>query len=400
MTTNPPFALTAAAEVAHAFLAPSSAARWVACPGSALMESRYPEQGDKGAADEGTAAHWVFTQLWDGWAPELLLQERAPNGVPIVREMTDGAQLLVDDLAATLAQYGLPRSAAVVETRVSIPRVHPSANWGTPDVRVWVRLPDGSALLFVWDFKYGHGHVEIFENWQLTDYAAGILDEARGTVAEDRITVVLRVVQPRSYHRDGPVREWRLPAVKLQDYVFRLAMAAEEAMQPLPECRPRPDACENCTARHACEALQRAAYRGIDLARQAQAADLPPSALGLEMRYLTEAAKLMDARLTGLQAQAEALRAQGAALPHWKAESVAAREKWTKPAQEVLMLGELLGLTLAKDPEPVTPTQARDLAKRKGVDVSLLGAYAARASGGLKLVPDDGSDARKVFANP
>jgi hypothetical protein len=401
MTTNPPFVPTAASEAAHAFLAPSAAARWVACPGSALMEWRYPEAGDKEAAEDGTAAHWVFQQLWDGWAAEVLLQDRAPNGRAITLEMCDAAQVLVDDVNAVLREHGLSKTAVVIEQRVAIPRVHPSANWGTPDVRLWVVWPDGRAVLFVWDFKYGHKVVDAFENWQLIDYAAGILDEARPWgLSDENIRVVLRVVQPRSYHRDGPVREWRTTAVGLRDYIFRLSMSADEAMQAQPECRPQPSACENCTARHACEALQRATYRGMDLAAQAQASDLTPAALGLELRYLTDAADLMKARLTGLMAQAEGLRAQGVPLPHWRAEPTAAREKWTVSDREAIVAGSLLGLDLAKPPEAVTPTQARQLAQRQGVDASLLGVYSARASGGLKLVPDDGSEARKVFANP
>lgn len=394
MTTQPPFVPTVTAAAAHAFLAPSAAARWVVCPGSALMESRFPEAGDKAAAEEGTAAHWVFGQLWEGWAADVLVQgDKAPNGVPVTREMCEAAQLLVDDIRAVI-RAALGPVTPVIEQRVAIPRVH-AANWGTPDVRLWVPDPfTGRLTLYVWDFKYGHKHVDAFENWQLIDYTAGILDEARDRVPEDRITCVLRVVQPRSYHRDGPVREWRVEAKDLANYVFRLQGAAEEAMQPVPVLVPTPDACENCNARHACEALQRAAYRGMDIARQAQADELTPAALGLELRYLTDAQKLMTARITGLQAQAESLIRQAVPVPHWKFEAAGSRLKWLKPDREVIALGEMLGLKLAKDPEPITPTQA----KNAGFPPALLGAYAAAPSGAMKLAVDDGTDARKVFA--
>jgi hypothetical protein len=385
---------------AHAFLAPSAAGRWVLCPGSALMESRYPEAGDKAAAAEGTAAHWCMQQLFDGWAPDTLLSDgKTETGHPVTREMVQGALLLVDDVRAVAVTAPQDVGSIVVEQRVAIPRVHPSANWGTPDVRLWVPDPfTGTTTLYLWDFKYGHKVVDAFENWQLLDYAAGVLDEMRH-IPEDRITVVMRVVQPRSYHRDGPIREWRIRASDLAQYVFRLSMAADEATQPQPECRPQPDACENCTARHACDALQRAAYRGMDLAAQAQGHELSPFALGLEMRYLAEASALMNARLTGLKAQAEGLRLRGEAIPHWRAEPTASREVWTKPEGEVIALGALLGAKLAKPAEAITPTQARAEFKRVGLDPVVIGAYAVRASGGLKLVPDDGSEARKVFAS-
>lgn len=62
-------------------------------------------------------------------------------------------------------------------------------------------------------------------------------------------------------------------------------------------------------------------------------------------------------------------------------------------------MGAMLGAKLAKDPEVITPPQARAELKRAGIDPALIGVYAARPSGGLKLVADDGSDARKVFAS-
>jgi hypothetical protein len=387
-----PQQLTAVAAAAHAFLAPSAAHRWVVCPGSALMESRFPEAGDKAAAAEGTAAHWVMQQLFDGWAPDQLLADgTTETGHPVTREMVEAAQILVDDVRATIGGH-----TPTIEQRVAIPRVH-AANWGTPDVRAWAttvgQVFQGETTLYVWDFKYGHKHVDAFENWQLIDYAAGILDEMRH-VPEDRITVVLRVVQPRSYHRDGPVREWRIRASDLAPYVFRLSMAADEAMSPTPVLKPSPDACENCNARHACEALQRAAYRGMDIARQAQADALTPAALGLELRYLKDAAKLMEARITGLEAQAESYIRQAVVVPHWKFEAAGSRMKWAKPDAEVLKVGEMLGLKLAKDPEPITPTQA----KKAGFPAGLLGVYAFNPPGAMKLAVDDGSDARKVFA--
>lgn len=396
MTTNPPFVPTAVAGAAHAFLAPSSASRWVVCPGSARMEAAHPEAGDKPEAADGTAAHWCAQQMHDGWAPSLLLTDgKTETGHPIDAEMVEAAELYYGDIKATLAAHGLPVSAAILEQRVRIGRVHPTLNWGTPDARAWVTLNPAQRILYVWDFKYGHKFVDVYENWQLVDYAAGILEEA-GVPEDDTTTqIVFRIVQPRSYHRDGPVREWRTTPAELRALVWRLHMAAEDATSPTAECKPAPDACENCTARHACEALQRAAYRGMDLAAQAQAEALSPAALGLELRYLTDAAKLMEARITGLQAQAESVIRSGARVPHWGMEPAGSRVKWTKSASEVLALGAMMGLDLAKPTEPITPTQA----KAKGLPAALLGAYSAAPPGAMRLTIDDGSDARKVFAS-
>lgn len=392
---------TAVAAAAHAFLAPSSAARWVACPGSARMEAQFPEAGDAEAAAEGEAAHWCAQQMFEGWAGEVLLQDgKTDKGLPVTLDMVEAAALLVKDVNEAIVLHG---GRPFVEAPLRVPRVHPTLCWGTPDVRMWsADVAAGTRTLFVWDFKFGHKFVDAFENWQLLTYAAGCMSEAnewaqangQPAFSEDRINIVLRVVQPRAYHPSGPVREWRLTAVKLRDYVHQLAMAAEEAVSPVAECKPQPDACENCKARHACPALQRAVYRGMDLAHQAQAGELSPDALGLELRYLTDAAALMKARLTGLTMQAEMLMRQGQRVAHWRMASAQSRLVWRVADAEALAAGQMLGMNLARPPEPITPTQARD----RGFPEPMIAALAHRPPAGMKLELDDGSAARRIFS--
>ncbi len=49
----------------HAKLSPSSAKRWMACPGSVRMESTIPDKGSE-FADEGTAAHFLASECLEG----------------------------------------------------------------------------------------------------------------------------------------------------------------------------------------------------------------------------------------------------------------------------------------------------------------------------------------------
>lgn len=381
----------------HAFLAPSSAARWVVCPGSAAMEARYPEQGDRPEAAEGTAAHWVMECRMLNRA--VAVNEIAPNGVSITREMLESADLVANDVYATLGP--LAHHLAMVERRIMIPRVH-AQNWGTPDIVAWVESTTGERILYVWDFKFGHGHVEVFENWQLMDYALGCLTDAnewahRNNVPafpETSITVVLRVVQPRSYHRDGPIREWKISAMNLLPYAQRLHTAAMAAMEPNAACVPSPDACEHCTGRHACEALQTAAYRGIDLARRSIPLELSPAALGLELRLLTDAGQLMEARRSGLAQQAESVARKSISVPHWTLMAGVSRRKWNKPDAEVIALGEMMGIPVARPAEAITPTQA----VAAGIPEELIAAYSFRPPGAMKLTLDDGTELRKTFA--
>lgn len=381
---------------AHAFLAPSSASRWVRCALSASLEAAYPETEDSPASLEGTAAHWAVQMLLQGTPVAIDMQ--APNGIAITQEMLEAAELVRDDILATLgpewAKY------LVIERRVQIPRVHPTHNWGTPDYRAWSRMNNGGLCLHVWDFKYGHGIVEAFENWQLIDYTAGLLDEAGIDGLQDQQTVVdMVVIQPRAFHRDGPVRRWRVLASDLRGHINRLANAAGEALGPNPRAVPSPEACENCLGRHACEGLQRAAYAAADKGGQYGALELSPHALGLELRHLKRAQALIEARVSGIEAQVVASIQKGTLVPFWMMESVPGRLAWTRPAAEVFALGDMLGLKLQKDPEPITPTQAKAVAKAAKIDGALFDAYATRPTGAAKLVADDGTKARLTFGN-
>lgn len=366
----------------HAFLAPSSAHRWVRCPASPDMEAQYPEQGDQEAARLGTAAHWVMEQFLTG---NVMVEIGAvtPNGVMVTQEMLEGAELIFNDVARRLR----PRTKLCVEQRVAIPTVH-AQNWGTPDVHAW-----DSHDLYIWDYKFGHEQVEVFENWQLMDYAAGCIHASDIELALIKVTMI--VVQPRAYHKGGPVRAWERSALELNPYIHTLAMAADEATSASlpPRAKPTPDGCKHCTARHACMALQRAAYQGVALAETAQASELPPDALGLEMRLLTEASKLIEARLSGLETQALALMRQAVTVPHWVLRPGTSRTVWNKPDDEILALGAMMGLDLAKPKEAITPAQAT----KAGLDATLTAAYSFKPQGAMKLTLDDGSDARHTF---
>jgi Protein of unknown function (DUF2800) len=376
---------------AHAFLAPSSAHIWRLCPGSARMQAAHPEQGDKAAAAEGTAAHWVMQELI--YYRPVAVGQPAENGVLVTQEMIDGAQLMSDHVHAAIAKY--PLCELRVEMPVQIPRIHPQ-NWGTPDCRLWHAA---TRTLIVWDFKFGHDIVEAFENWQLIDYVAGCLTEINNTntghaISEETITVHMVVVQPRAFHPEGPIRSWATKASGLRDYVFQLNMSADEAAGDNPECKPHPVACEHCSARHVCDALQRATYKGISISRRAIATEMTPPALGLELRLVTEALQLLEARKSGLSAQVESLLRGATVVPHWTMQPGTARAKWKVSDQEVIVVGKLMGADLTKPPEAITPTQARD----RGLNPELLAAYSFKPPAALKLAIDDGTAARRVFS--
>ena len=393
--------MTTALAEAHAKLAPSSAHIWAGdgtpgsgCAASVGLRDLYPEPDDTDEAREGTAAHFYATEMLQGRDPFALpnVQAVAPNGVPIDAEMVDCAQgLLVDVRDVYYAQKGLGGDPQMyVEARVHMPIVH-AENWGTPDVLV---IDRPRKKLFVWDYKYGHRFVDAVGNLQLIDYAIGAL-QTHGIPCADwpHWTVQINIAQPRNYHRFGPIREWQTDGrVLLDTYVPALYEAAKAAFEPDPKYQTG-EHCRDCSARHACPALQQAGAIAMDVSLRSAPVDLPPHAVGLELRQIDDALARLKARQTGLQEQALGLIRSGTTVPFYTAQHAVGRERWTVPAAEVLALGEMFGKALAKPVEPITPKQARDL----GIDETVISAYAERPRGALRLEPVDDNAAALAF---
>ena len=79
----------------------------------------------------------------------------------------------------------------------------------------------------------------------------------------------LTVVQPRSYHPDGPVRTWRVSPLKLRAFVNTMYSSAVEALGPNPSTHTGPH-CLDCKARAACLTYQQATGGIIDYSGKAQ----------------------------------------------------------------------------------------------------------------------------------
>lgn len=371
----------------HSPLAPSSAARRVQCSGSTRAEAAYPQGEDSPEAAEGTAAHWGVAEMLSGRLidPGLI----APNGVFLTAEMCEAADLMYDDVVRELAPYGLRPQDGKVEQRVDIPSVHPQS-WGTPDYHIW---PAPQSLL-LYDFKFGHRPVPAFENWQLIEYVAGALDPVvRDGLHEQSIRVTVKIVQPRVHHRDGPIRSWSFMASDIRGHVNIAHAAAHEALGPSPRFKVGPE-CRDCRARHACEALQRAAMSACDIAGIGQPFDLPPAAMALEYRTLKRYETLIAARISGLEEQLLSLGRAGKPTPGLRIEHGAGREGWTVTDAQVILIGQALGVNVAKPAEAMTPKQA----VKAGLPEAVLPGLVNTPRGAAKLVDDDGSLARRIFA--
>jgi len=394
----------------HARVQPSSLYLTVACNASLTLQEQVPPLPKTEEEAEGTAAHWVAMRYAAGYGREL------PVGTKFLsegREWEVDLDMVLGAIIYTNAMGGA-NTFLRLENGVAIPRVHNTECAGTPDGFIFypqyvfpldVRAADPSLptraikLLRVGDYKYGHRFVEVFENYQLGSYASGVMNLLQLTDNDPDLWLELVLVQPRCYHREGPVRVWRIQAHMLRAILNIAHGAAERALMPNPEARTN-EHCIDCKARHVCKTLQFATQTFIDFSSSAELVEMPAEAMGQELMLIDEAITRLEARRTGLAAQAEALLRQGKPVAFYHMEQGQSRMVYKDDVDvdEVVGLGELLGIDLRKPQTKkemlITPKQAIDI----GVDPEVMKKYAHRPPAALKLARDNSITARKVFS--
>jgi Protein of unknown function (DUF2800) len=370
-------------------LRPSSAHIWSVCAGYVRMVSAFPEDGAEVDADpvtreEGTACHHVAHAVSKG--EHVTAGMLAPNGVTVTQDMLDTAAEWVSSMRQRCSVR------AHFESPLAIDTLFPGMQ-GTADAWGWEW--DASRqlrTLHIGDLKYGYRFVEVIENVQLVCYAAALLADISG-LEDQNVRVVFHIFQPRAYGHDS-WRSWSCRASDLQPNFNILRSAAALAMQPQAPCVPNPG-CRNCRARHACSALQAAALRELETGYQSTPLELPILAADDELRRLKYGQKLLEARITGLEAQLEhAARAGNALRWHTLQSGRLGREVWKEgAARQVIALGKLFGQTVAKEPTLITPLQAKEK-----IAPELVAMYSHRLPQAAKLMPIDQYAAQRTFA--
>jgi hypothetical protein len=336
---------------------------------------------------EGTAAHWVATD----WLVGIQHKEGeiAPNGVAVTAEMIEGAQLYDSAVWGFVKKYGgVPETEK--ETRAH--RIHENC-YGTLDTVV-VGYEDQNPkrrIIGLFDYKFGFGYVDVFENWQLIEYMAGEIEPLPSTL-DAHTWVEMTIVQPRSYRSEGQVRTWRIKLGDLRAY-FNIAHGFEhEAMKPDAPTRTGPQ-CADCKARFKCKAIQASAYQAAEMSRDGVPFDLPNDAAARELQVLQDASKRLEARITGLEAELFSRLRAGQRVAGYELTNVQSRERWSVAIQDVIDLAESFGVSVAK-PGVVTPNQARTA----GLDPSIVAAISHRPQGELKLTRVDIKKLQRIFS--
>jgi hypothetical protein len=359
----------------HSYLPPSGAASWVVCHAWPVYNAMFPGT-DSEASIEGQEAH--------DEARKSLLSYQDPNGTIYIAADPD-VRGYVNQVLKVAQECGGLRKLQV-ERCIPIETVHEQC-WGTPDA--WL-YDDERGILHVFDLKFGYGVVEVFENWQLITYAVGIMPELLESTEPFRVK--FHISQPRASHREGSHRVWETLGTNLRGYVNQLRYAAEKIVMGDMTATPGKH-CLHCPGRHQCPAAEQWANAATRFATAAEFTDLTPEQLGRELIALDVAEKAIEARKSGLFAQAEALALAGEPVYGWQLQDGVSRLNWTLPQADVYALGDLMGVDL-RVTKPCTPTQAINA----GIDGAVIGAYANRSTT-RKLARVDTNKLREIFNN-
>lgn len=364
----------------------SSANRFTACFGSVVMESLVPEPPDSDAALEGTTAHELARMILTGEvgsAEEMIDRVIQSTGLVVDGEMAKHVQAYVDEVRSRPVDW--LKCEAHVPFRIVSPVTgrHIQVE-ATTDC---VAYSEAFGILWVDDLKYGYRLVEAPGNWQGICYMLGsviqFLSGPQGqSVMESKqpITVVFTIHQPRPWHEDGPVRQWKLTGEELWDiWHAHLANVVVDKLHDSKDLCTGTH-CHFCDAFAVCPSAQRAGMNSVDVAMQGVPQEIDGNALSIELENLDRAKRMIKQRYTAIENLAKQKIKNGEIVPNWGIEPNYGNSAWLNPDQ-LKLLEMVHGVDLHEKPKPVTPAEA----KRRGLDEAIIKPLVDRPYIGHKL---------------
>lgn len=287
--------------MAHAPFAPSSAKRWMSCPGSFALSLQYPEEPDSEYAAEGSRLHDVAAKHLTSPASARTSKEDYAFLKPYLDYARE--RILAADVWA-------------VEEHIE----HTTLLSGTPDLLLMFERED---LLEVVDLKCGAGiPVDPVENAQAMTYAymalAKMLDDNGRWPRNIRLTIVQPPIS------DKPLI-WDTTADRIWEHGKQAEAAIAQAMAGGAPLKPG-DHCRFCRARPSCPAL-----RGVvsEIPYLGSMLDLGPQALATWL----DRADWLDGWVAALRdhghkVASAALAAGKPGIPGWGLKPKRAARQW------------------------------------------------------------------------
>ena len=306
---------------AHAQLSPSSAVRWMSCPGSVRMCEGIPDTSSD-ASLEGTMMHTVSAHcLTRGTDAAGYVGVTDPEtGLILQAEQAEAIQTYVDTVRDIVVTTG---GELLIEQRLSIWHMTGEEDaHGTADA-VIMTMDE----LIVIDAKFGRGvAVDAEENPQLMMYAAAAYVEHE--LAYDFKRVRMMIVQPRL----GSSPEWTIPVAELNEFMEEVQISAELTRQPDAPLVPSAKGCQWCRAKATCPAITARIMDDFD-------AVVPETADERDLARIMANADMIEKWVKAVRAEVERRLLAGEPVHGYKlVQGKKGNRQWTDPdaAEETL----------------------------------------------------------------
>lgn len=317
--------------MSHSIIAPSSAYRWLNCPGSAKLESKY-EDTSSVYAEEGTNAHLLLEKcLRTGrMASEYIGKDimREDGGVFIIdAEMADHIDWCLTFIKDTQLELGHP--AVEPEQRVTLDWVHPDLA-GTCDVTIRQEL----GKLVIADLKYGKGKdVDSVANPQLMIYALGAM--GKECLYE---TVDLVILQPR-ISREPKV--WTTTPAELYEWAEKTLKKAATTAAKGSKSFKAGSWCDFCKAKADCPKLREKAVAVAGEVFGGAKLPIPTALTPEDLGDILPKLDIFDLWAKAVRERAESLLLSGQRVPGFKVVRGRTNRSWAAEDEAAKVFCEL-----------------------------------------------------------
>jgi len=263
----------------HAKLSPSSAARWMTCPGSVILCEGLEDRSSK-AADEGTMMHLVASECLDNNL------DAAADFESLTPEQAQSVQTYVNNVRSIVASTG-----GILLVEQSLPIEHMTGEEGaTGTADAVILTPDEFIVI---DAKFGRGVVvDVVENAQLMMYAHAAYVEFGHAYSPTRVRMI--VDQPRL----GALSEWTISVPELEEFAHKVRDATWAIGLHDETLNPSPKACQWCRAKATCPAIREQVLADFDVV-------VPETADDADLGRVMTNAPLIEAWVKAVRAEVE-----------------------------------------------------------------------------------------------
>lgn len=335
----------------HSEYGPSSAERWLNCPGSVRLGRDLPALPSSRYAAEGSVAHGLAEKLCKGELTDMDLMAKVgdtivydEHEIEVTEEMVSHVLAYASAVHRDVQQLRLEdRPAAVfshieLKVRMRLEGEDDEEVYGTADNVIYRK----GHKMIVRDLKYGKGKpVNVVENIQAGIYALGAQDSVCGEAFDD---VELVIDQPRI----NGERRWSAPKDWLRELRYRVAAGVKATKAPDAPLKAG-SWCRWCKAQSICPEIQAAQQREAEVDfRDAPPLPVVAGTVTVNQAMIDAAtperlARLLDWEepLTSFyraaKARAKQLLEQGVTLPGWKLVDGRSNRKWGEGYEDAVV---------------------------------------------------------------